>query len=118
MFRVDVQDERLRGKLTKAKIAVYNAVLSELATSALEIQSEAREIVPVDMGTLRRSIITNEVEDGFEIGTNLQYANYIEFGEPQGTGPNGGPKPYLRPAFENNKNKIVRRVQAIIRKLL
>ena len=48
----------------------------------------------------------------------MQYANYIEFGEPQGTGPNEGPKPYLRPAFENNKNKIVRRVQAIIRKLL
>lgn len=104
--------------MTKAKIAIYNAVLAELATSALEIQSEAREIVPVDTGTLRRSIITNEVEDGFEIGTNLQYANYIEFGEPTGTGPNEGPKPYLRPAFENNKNKIVRRVQAIIRKLL
>jgi len=89
-----------------------------LATSALEIQSEAREIVPVDMGTLRRSIITNEVEDGFEIGTNLQYANYIEFGEPQGTGPNGGPRPYLRPAFHNNKENIRKRVIALIRKLL
>ncbi len=118
MFSVDVQDERLRGKLTKAKIAVYNAILAELATSALEIQSEAREIVPVDMGTLRRSIITNGVEDGFEIGSNAVYANYIEFTTPTGTGPNGGPRPYLRPAFHNNKNKIVKRVQAIIRRLL
>ena len=48
----------------------------------------------------------------------MQYANYIEFGEPQGTGPNEGPKPYLRPAFENNKENIRRRVIALIRKLL
>ena len=118
MFRVDVQDERLRGKLTKAKIAVYNAVLAELATSALEIQSEAREIVPVDDGFLKDSILTNEIEDGFKIGSNAGYANYIEFGKPTGTGPNGGPRPYLRPAFHNNKENIRRRVTALIRKLL
>ncbi len=89
-----------------------------MVTRVVEDQWEAWEIGSVGTGSLRRAIVTNAVEDGFEICTNLKYAKYIEFGEPQGTGPNEGPKPYLRPAFENNKNKIVRRVQAIIRKLL
>ena len=118
MFRVEVEDKELLAKVRKAKQEVYRKVMGELLIGAKEIQSEAREIVPVDDGFLKDSILTNEIEDGFKIGSNAVYANYIEFTTPTGTGPNEGPKPYLRPAFENNKNKIVRRVQAIIRKLL
>jgi HK97 gp10 family phage protein len=118
VFSVDVRDERLRGKLQLAKQEVYRKVMGELLIGAKEIQSEAREIVPVKDGHLQDSIVTDPVEDGFKVGTNSDYRNYIEFGKPQGTGPNGGPRPYLRPAFENNKNKIVKRVQAIIRRLL
>ena len=118
MFRVEVEDKELLAKVRKAKQEVYRKVMGELLIGAKEIQSEAREIVPVRDNFLKPSIIHEPIEDGFVVGSNSEYANYIEFGEPQGTGPNGGPKPYLRTAFENNKNKIVRRVQAIIRKLL
>ena len=118
MFRVEVEDKELLAKVRKAKQEVYRKVMGELLIGAKEIQSNAREIVPVKDGYLQDSIVTDPVEDGFKVGTNSDYRNYIEFGKPTGTGPNGGPKPYLRPAFENNKNKIVRRVQALIRKLL
>ena len=118
MFRVEVEDKELLAKVRKAKQEVYRKVMGELLIGAKEIQSNAREIVPVRNNFLKPSIIHEPIEDGFVVGSNSKYANYIEFGEPQGTGPNEGPKPYLRPAFENNKNKIVRRVQAIIRKLL
>jgi len=118
VFRAEVDDGRLRVKLQVAKQQVYRRVMGELLIGAKEIQSNAREIVPVKNGHLQDSIVTDPVEDGFTVGTNSDYRNYIEFGEPQGTGPNGGPRPYLRPAFHNNKEKIKRRVQALIRKLL
>ena len=118
MFRVEVEDKRLLAKVRKAKQEVYREVMGELLIGAKEIQSNAREIVPVDNGQLQDSIVTDPVEDGFKVGTNSDYRNYIEFGKPQGTGPNGGPRPYLRPAFHNNKENIRRRVIALIRRLL
>ena len=118
MFRVEVEDKELLAKVRKAKQEVYRKVMGELLIGAKEIQSNAREIVPVKNGHLQDSIVTDPVEDGFTVGTNSDYRNYIEFGEPQGTGPNGGPRPYLRPAFHNNKENIRRRVIALVRKLL
>jgi hypothetical protein len=118
VFSLDVQDKRLRGKLQLAKQEVYRKVMGELLIGAKEIQSEAREIVPVRDNFLKPSIIHEPIEDGFVVGSDSEYANYIEFGEPQGTGLNGGPRPYLRPAFHNNKENIRRRVIALLSKLL
>jgi phage gpG-like protein len=118
VFRVQVEDKELLAKVRKAKQEVYRKVMGELLIGAKEIQSNAREIVPVRKNFLKPSIIHEPIEDGFVVGSNSKYANYIEFGEPQGTGPNGGPRPYLRPAFHNNKENIRRRVIALIRKLL
>ena len=118
MFRVEVEDKELLEKVRKAKQEVYRKVMGELLIGAKEIQSEARERVPVKQSNLQKSIKEVPIEDGFAVGSNSKYANYIEFGEPQGTGPNGGPRPYLRPAFHNNKENIRRRVIALIRKLL
>ena len=67
---------------------------------------EAQRIVPVDTGRLRGSINVKKEYLSKVIGTNVEYAAFVEYGSPEGTGPNGGPKPYMRPAFENNKKRV------------
>lgn len=42
-----------------------------------------REIIlntPIDTGRLRNSIVVEETEDGFIIGSNLDYSEYVELG--------------------------------------
>ena len=66
----------------------------------------AQRIVPVDTGRLRASINVKREYLSKVIGTNVEYAPFVEYGQPEGTGPNGGPSPYMRPAFESNKKRV------------
>ena len=51
-----------------------------LRKSCLLVERTAKEKAPVETGTLRRSIHT-ELHDKYgEVGTNLHYAPYVEFG--------------------------------------
>ena len=70
-----------------------------LDDTAAAIHLEATQIVPVDEGHLRNSINVRQEYLYKTIGTKMEYASYIEFGTPIGTGPHGGPQPYLRPAM-------------------
>lgn len=97
-------------------------------------EGEAKKNAPVDDGTLRASVSyevktsTNEVH-GY-IGTNVEYAPYVEFGTgiyaESGLGRQEVPwtykgadgkwhttkgqksQPFLRPAVEDNKDKIIK----------
>lgn len=51
-----------------------------LNKACLVVENEAKRLCPVDTGDLRNSI-THEVDDGVGIvGTNKEYAPYVEFG--------------------------------------
>tara|TARA_R100000234_G_scaffold45398_1_gene27118 strand:- start:555 stop:1007 length:453 start_codon:yes stop_codon:yes gene_type:complete len=90
---------------------------------------EAQRMVPVDTGRLRGSINVKREYLSKVIGTNVEYATDVEFG----TGPHeivaknkkvlankkkgiifgkkvkhpgSKPKPFMRPAFENNRRKV------------
>ena len=82
---------------------VMDAALDDTADA---ISLGAQRIVPVDTGRLRGSINVKRDYLVKTIGTNVEYAAFVEFGSPEGTGPNGGPKPYMRPAFENNRRRV------------
>lgn len=99
-----------------------NEVLSELEkayTRALErigLQAEsfAKQIVPVDTGRLRNSI-THEVnsrEKAAYIGTNVEYAPYVELGT-RGR----KPKPYLRPAATEHTDVYQRIIKSELKGL-
>ena len=103
----------------------YNNILMK---ACLLVERSAKEKAPKGNGELRRSI-TSKVEDGVGIVyTPLEYAPYVEFG----TGlfaEDGGrtdvpwnykdeegnwhstsgmkPRPYMRPALNDNRNKII-----------
>jgi len=118
-------------KSTLQKIAeehpqVMDAALDDTADA---MSLEAQRIVPVDTGRLRGSINVKREFLVKVIGTNVEYARDVEFG----TGPHeivaknkkvlankkkgiifgrkvkhpgSQPRPYMRPAFENNRRRV------------
>ncbi len=107
-----------------------------LPAAGVLVSGDAKRRSPVDMGQLRSSIGYEVDKDEVKIGTNVEYAIYVEYG----TGiyaESGGRKtpwvyfseklkrfvktsgtkaqPYLRPALDTNKDKLVRMWKDIFR---
>lgn len=98
-------------KLTKARYltAAVNAGLQP-------INNAAQEKAPYLTGTLRRSIHTEIMQSSDTYcegasGTNLDYAARVEFGfkatDSLGRSYDQPAKPYMRPAFDENRAKAV-----------
>lgn len=113
---------------------VENNGIAAVGKACALVERDAKMLAPRDTGELRRSI-TSKVEDvdGDAVGTvftPLEYAPYVEFGtglfaeggngrkevpwayEDEKTGEliwtsGQHPQPYLRPALENNREKII-----------
>jgi len=90
--------------------------------NAREIEADAKIIVPVDLGVLKGSIKASKVKDKTwrikaNANGNAPYANYIEFGEPVGTGPHGGPKPYLYPSFFKGRNRFIDDLEQLLKSI-
>ena len=60
----------------------------------------AKEKCPVDTGRLRNSISYATDDDSVYIGTNVEYAAYVELGTSKSKA-----RPYLKPAAENHTNE-------------
>ncbi len=87
--------------------------------NAQEIEAEAKRLVPKDTGTLSRSIATTKTADKtYKVAANANglapYAAAIEFGKPIGTGPNGGPRPYLFPAFFKGRRNFTNDLEDLL----
>ena len=110
--------ENVIKKLTKYNFLKQKQIKDHIAITALNIESKAKKVVPVDRGGLKSSIrILYKAIDGLgvEVGTDLIYAHYIEFGTPVGTGENGGPRPYLNPAAESERPKYLKELRKILK---
>ena len=88
-----------RKKLTEIAEKYPDVLDMALDDTAAAIHLEATQLVPTDEGHLRNSINVRQEYLYKTIGTKMVYASYIEFGTPEGTGPHGGPRPYLKPAM-------------------
>ncbi|MGC6569700.1 HK97-gp10 family putative phage morphogenesis protein [Streptococcus sp. VTCC 12886] len=111
------------------KRELERAAIRGLIKVAMLVESQAVLLVPVNTGALRNSIgyKVNESELAAYIGTNCEYAIYVEFGTGEfaenGNGRKGGwvyktpngevrftygmpSQPYLRPAFRQNQKAI------------
>lgn len=111
------------------KRELERAVIRGLIKAAMLVESQAVLLVPVNTGGLRNSIgyKVNESELVAYIGTNCEYAIYVEYGTGEfaenGNGRKGGwvyktpdgevhftygmpPQPYLRTAFRQNQKAI------------
>ena len=112
-----------------AKEAINDAVVRFLFQACLLVEGQAVALATVQTARLRNSIDHTVDEDeliGY-VGSNVEYAVYVEFGTGEfaenGQGRKGGwvyqdpsgewfftwgqePQPYLRPAFRQNKGRI------------
>ncbi|KKL61386.1 hypothetical protein LCGC14_2195790 [marine sediment metagenome] len=74
-----------------------------LAQATLLVERRAKEMCPVDTGTLKRSITHEIGTDNAIVGTNVEYAPFIELGTDKWAG-----KPFLRPALMASAKAIRR----------
>lgn len=58
----------------------YSKIQEALTKCALLVEADAKLNCPVDTGSLRSSITHNVYKDYAEVGTNYEYAPYVEFG--------------------------------------
>lgn len=99
---VDVKFDRIR----EINDRIPNVVSSLIRKAVFDTEALAKLQVPVRTGALKNSLATSldvrgDVIVG-EVGTNLHYAAYIEFGTR--TSP---AQPYLTPAFDRVRGNLV-----------
>ena len=78
--------------------ALKAAALRALERCGLQAEGYAKDLTPVDTGNLRNSITHQVSEDGREvyIGTNVEYAPYVELGTGvYAEGGGGRPTPWV-----------------------
>jgi hypothetical protein len=113
----------------------------QIERSAINIEREAKNACPVDFGILRSSIEkTVGASDAgrilsAEVGTNVEYAPFVEFGTGSGVSVPAGQeefamqfkgktgrkrnypaRPFLFPAWERERPKFVKSMEAILGK--
>ena len=96
----------LKAKVTRSKKAEYQRKMSRIQELFLEeagalVAGEAKTRTPVNTGRLRNSIEYRVTEDDAIIGTNVEYAPYVEYGTSRMRA-----QPYLRPALDENRRRI------------
>ena len=74
----------------------------KVALEAVGLQGEAyaKRYCPVDTGRLRNSITHTTDEDSAYIGTNVEYAPYVEYGTSKTKA-----QPFLAPAAQNHSDE-------------
>lgn len=104
----------LEAKLEAFESALDQRLYEAMETLVLMVESSARQNAPVDSGRLRSSISSQvsrtaaSVIEG-EIGSNVEYAPYQEFGTSE-----MGAQPYLRPAFAAHQSDFRRLVEEAV----
>ena len=107
------EDIRIANDNTDAVIDEKNrAVLRALTAIGMQCETYAKEIVHVDTGRLRNRI-TNEVrekEEAVYVGTNVEYAAYVEYGTRRSKA-----YPYLKPAVQDHVDEYKRIAESYLK---
>lgn len=93
--------------------AIEKGLANGIERAAQLVLASAKFNCPVDTGALRNSIKAEITGTSFEVGTDLYYAKFVEFGTVKQR-----PQPYLYPAIAENRKRIIEIVQEEIRKEL
>ncbi len=129
--------ENLDKLLTKLENLKTVSVEQAVNEACILVENDAKKRCPVDTGELRMSI-THEIEETSEnrttgaVGTNLEYAPYVEFGTGIFSSLGNGrqdrwsykdakgewhstigqqPQPYLHPALDDNREEVKKLIQ-------
>lgn len=100
-------------RLPRATDAVHAAVVEQVRRSTLEVEERAKQVVPVDTGTLRRSIHSVFEAGGLRgiVGPSVDYGAPVEFGTRHMAA-----RPYMRPAAALVLPRFDDEIRAILRR--
>lgn len=90
--------------------AAYAQVQKALKTVGMQAEKNAKKICPVDTGNLRNSITHQNDNDTVYIGTNVEYAPYVEMGTSRMRA-----QPYLGPAIVNHVAEYKETIETILK---
>lgn len=82
------------------KKEVQEAIETAMEQIGISAETYAKMNCPVDTGRLRASISHDSDENTVIVGTNVEYAKYVELGTSKMK-----PRPYLKPAMQNHVNE-------------
>ena len=108
--------KKIEENMKRISQVATNAIEEALIKSALFVERDAKLNSPVDTGRLRASIthVTNDFgskNPSVSIGTSVEYAPILEYGSSKQSA-----KPYLFPAFNSNKDKILNELAKALKK--
>lgn len=93
----------------KAKAQLDEQLAQVITKGCLAIEADAKRQCPVDTGNLRRSITTKVKGTSGEVGTNVEYAPYVEYGTRHQVA-----QPFLIPALQSNISSIKQNIEKTI----
>lgn len=104
-----------KNKLPEIIAELEPAVRAALVAGAQDVAEAAKTRVDVDTGKLFRAIHVELTDEGVEViagNHDVFYGHIVEHG-----GVNHPPHPFLVPALEENRERIIERVAAALRKV-
>ena len=107
-LKIEIKNDKTRAVEAKVKEAVRVALLGCAETAV----GYSVDIVPVDTGWLRINISKSydDSEQTAYIGTNVEYAPYVEFGTSRMK-----PEPYLKPAVANHADEYKKYISQVLK---
>lgn len=94
------------------KRLVNDAVEKALEDTAVEAQSRARDLVPVDTGNLRDSIQATKLGDlSYSVTANTDYAYAVHEGHTRQNGTFVQGRPFLTQALEEKRQEIEQKIK-------
>lgn len=106
MARVEDNREEYEKRLDNALKVAFKAIgLTMQQNAVIEINKAVYDTPETESykrtGILRSSITHTSDDRSATVGTNVEYAPYVEYGTSRGM----KPRPYIRPAIENHMNE-------------
>lgn len=104
-------EEELQANLNGLINKIPPEVTKALMDGGMSIERSAKKLVPVKTGRLRGSIRTDKISnEEVHVGTDVEYSGHVEFGTIRQHA-----QPYLRPAYDELKNKIISMVRKAVK---
>lgn len=84
-----------------ARSLIKHSINAGLQESGVIVERAAKSKCPVDTGRLRNSLTYRKEGDAVTVGSNVEYAPYVELGTSKMKA-----QPYLLPAMQDNRESI------------